>query len=113
MRTNILTVLIGILIGKVLLELARFIRKKINKKRKTERDIIMIKGKTKYYTEIQVLGGNIIRICNRNKGSSFFPGNPQIHLVDENGFSMCTNLSDEQIDTLIEVLQSAKKMVKE
>lgn len=73
----------------------------------------MIKGKTKYYTEIQVLGGYTIRICNRTKGSFLFSGNPPIHLVDENGFSMCTNLLDEHIDTLIEVLQSAKKMVKE
>ena len=80
---------------------------------KIERNMIMIKGKTKYYTDIQVLGGNTIRICNRNKGSFLFSGNPQIHLIDEDGYGMCTNLLDEHIDELIEVLQSAKKMVEE
>ena len=75
--------------------------------------MIMIKGKTKYYTDIQILGGNTIRICNRDKGSFLFSGNPQIHLIDEDGYSMCTNLLDEHIDELIEVLQSAKKMVEE
>lgn len=71
----------------------------------------MIREKTKYYTDIQVLDGNTIRICNRTKGLFLFSGNPQIQIIDEDGFQMCTNLLDVHIDELIEVLQSAKKMV--
>lgn len=73
----------------------------------------MIREKTKYYTDIQVLGGNTIRICNRNKGSLLFSGTPQIQIIDEDDFQMHTNLSDEQIDEIVETLQAAKQMVKE
>lgn len=78
-----------------------------------ERNQIMIREKTKYYTDIQVLGGNTIRICNRNKGSFLFSGTPQIQIIDEDDFQMHTNLSDEQIDEIVEVLQAAKQMVKD
>ena len=78
-----------------------------------EKNRIMIKEKTKYYTDIQVLGGNTLRICNRNKGSFLFSGTPQIQIIDEDDFQMHTNLSDEQINEIIEALQAAKQMVKE
>ena len=68
----------------------------------------MIREKTKYYTDIQVLGGNTIRICNRNKGSFLFSGTPQIQIIDEDDFQMHTNLSDEQIDEIVEVLQMSQ-----
>ena len=38
---------------------------------------------------------------------------PQIQIIDEDDFQMHTNLSDEQIDEIVEVLQAAKQMVKD
>ena len=65
----------------------------------------MIREKTKYYTDIQVLGGNTIRICNRNKGSFLFSGTPQIQIIDEDDFQMHTNLSDQSDSTKSKLLQ--------
>lgn len=73
----------------------------------------MIREKTKYYTDIQVFGRNTIRICNRTKGTSLFPGTPQIQITDEDGFQTSTNLSNKQIDEVIEALQAAKQVVTE
>lgn len=72
----------------------------------------MIRQKTKYYTDISVRG-NVVRICNRSKGSFLFPGNPQLQIRNADCTDACVNLSDNEIDEIITALQEAKQMVKE
>ncbi|NDV81348.1 hypothetical protein [Bacteroides sp. 51] len=71
----------------------------------------MIKNKTKHFTEVSVSGGCLVRICNRTKGNLVFSGNPQLQIEDEDGFEQYVNLSNEQIDEIIEALQLAKQLV--
>lgn len=42
-----------------------------------------------------------------------FLGHPQLVVEDEDGFDQYVDLSNEQIDEIIEALQNAKKLVEE
>lgn len=71
----------------------------------------MIQAKTKYCTDINV-GDAMVKVCNRSKGSFLFPGSPQLQILDEDNYiDAYVNLSDQEIDEIIEALQKAKIMV--